>query len=128
MSSIYSHLKKMSPQLLVSNLEQSINFYTNKLGFNLAFSYENFYAAVGKDHFSIHLKSGKPLLKERMQKRDNQDIDLIFSVDKIEDLYLRALAESIEIVQPLRNMPYAKEFYIADPDGYILAFIEETKN
>ncbi len=128
MSSIYSHLKKMSPQLLVSDLEQSLNFYMGKLGFNLAFRYQNFYAAIGKDPFSIHLKLGKPLLKERMQKRNNQDIDLTFSVDDIEDLYLKVLAESIEIVQPLRNMPYAKEFYISDPDGYILAFIEETKN
>jgi hypothetical protein len=28
------------------------------------------------------------------------------------------------IVQPLRAMPYGKEFYIADPDGYILSFLE----
>ncbi|MCJ0742991.1 VOC family protein [Pedobacter montanisoli] len=128
MSSIYSHLKKMSPQLLVANLEQSLNFYTGKLGFNLAFRYQDFYAVLGKDPFSIHLKLGKPLQKERIQKRNNQDIDITFSVDNIEDLYLKVLAESIEIVQPLRSMPYAKEFYIADPDGYILAFIEETKN
>ena len=27
---------------------------------------------------------------------------------------------------PLRNMPYGREFYIRDPDGYILGFIQPT--
>jgi predicted enzyme related to lactoylglutathione lyase len=31
------------------------------------------------------------------------------------------------ITQPLRNMPYGTAFYMADPDGHILAFIEENK-
>jgi predicted enzyme related to lactoylglutathione lyase len=30
----------------------------------------------------------------------------------------------VQIVQPLREMPYGTEFYISDPDGYIISFIE----
>jgi hypothetical protein len=33
------------------------------------------------------------------------------------------LITAIEIIQPLRAMPYGKEFYIADPDGYIIGFL-----
>jgi len=29
--------------------------------------------------------------------------------------------QDVEIVQPLREMRYGKEFYIADPDGYVIA-------
>jgi hypothetical protein len=25
---------------------------------------------------------------------------------------------------PLRQMPYGKEFYVRDPDGYVLGFVE----
>jgi hypothetical protein len=25
---------------------------------------------------------------------------------------------------PLRSMPYGREFYVRDPDGYILGFVE----
>jgi len=36
------------------------------------------------------------------------------------------LSRSVEIIQPLGNRLYGKEFYIADPDGYILAFLEQS--
>jgi predicted enzyme related to lactoylglutathione lyase len=53
-------------------------------------------------------------------------IDITFSVDGIERLYEEVLNKSIEMIQPLRDMPYGREFYIADPDGNHLAFIETT--
>jgi catechol 2,3-dioxygenase-like lactoylglutathione lyase family enzyme len=53
-------IKSMSPQLLVSDIDRSIEFYTNTLAFELIFRYEYFYAGIGKDGCSIHLKSGTP--------------------------------------------------------------------
>ena len=52
----YSKIKKMSPQLLVADIDHSIEFYTKKLGFNVDFRYEDFYAGIIKDGYSIHLK------------------------------------------------------------------------
>jgi catechol 2,3-dioxygenase-like lactoylglutathione lyase family enzyme len=121
----YCKIKKMSPQLLVANIELSVDFYTKKLGFEVDFRYEDFYAGLIKDGCSIHLKSGKPLIEERENKRNNQDLDIVFSVDDVEHLYEIISDKSIELVQPLRHMPYGKEFYIADPDGYIISFLEE---
>lgn len=119
----YSTIKKMSPQFLVTDLERSIDFYMKTLGFDLDFRYEDFYAGIVKDGWSIHLKSGSPVRGERKSKRDNGDTDIVFSVDAIEELYDQLSNKSLEIVQPLREMPYGKEFYIADPDGYIVAFL-----
>ena len=116
-------IKSMSPQLVVSSLEQSIGFYTNKLGFDIDFQYEDFYAGIVKDGFNIHLKSGTPLAEERKHKRDNEDLDLVFSVSNVEELYDEYSSKSVNIIQPLRQMPYGKEFYITDPDGYILSFM-----
>ena len=116
----------MSPQLLVTDLDRSIEFYTKKLGFDIDFRYEDFYSGVIKDGHSIHLKSGKPSLEERQNRRDNEDLDIIFSVQDIEDLYEEYSARSVEFAQPLRDMAYGKEFYIADPDGYIIGFLEEV--
>jgi len=122
---IHSKIKKMSPQFLVSDIEHSIEFYTKKLGFDVEFRYEDFYAGVIKDGCSIHLKSGKPSIEERKNKRENIDLDIVFSVEGVENLYEEFVDRSIEIIQPLCDRPYGKEFYIADPDGYILAFLEE---
>jgi len=119
-------IKKMSPQFLVTDIEHSIDFYIKKLGFDLEFRYEDFYAGIIRDNYSIHLKSGKPSIEERKRKRENDDIDIVFSVEAVEDLYEEFVNKSVEIIQPLCDRPYGKEFYIADPDGYILAFLEEV--
>jgi len=119
--------KKMSPLLPVADIEHSIEFYINKLGFSLDFRYEDFYAGIVKDGHSIHLKcsappeSGAPAANDGKNK---DDLDIMFSVGDIERLYEYVLSQSIEIVQPLRDMPYGREFYIADPDGNRIAFIE----
>jgi len=121
-----SRIKKMSPQLLVSDLDSSMEFYTEKLGFDVDFRYENFYSGIIKEGCSIHLKLGNPVREERQNKRDNEDLDIVFSVQGIEDLYEEYSARSVEFTQPLRDMAYGKEFYVADPDGYILGFLEEV--
>ena len=122
----YSKIKKMSPQILVADIDRSIEFYTKKLGFNVDFRYEDFYAGVIKDGFSIHLKTGNPSSEERKNKRKNEHLDIVFSVEEVENLYIDFGNKSVEIIQPLCGRPYGKEFYITDPDGYILAFLEEA--
>ena len=121
---VYSKIKRMSPQFLVTDINRSVEFYTNKLGFEVDFHYEDFYSGIIKDGYSIHLKLVKPVIEERENKRKNEHLDLIFSVDDIEVLYERLRNQSVEVIQPLREMPYGKEFYISDPDGYIIAFME----
>ncbi len=123
---IYSKIKKMSPQLLVADIDRSIEFYTKKLSFEIDFRYEDFYAGIIKDCFSIHLKTGKPSIEERKNRKNNEDLDIIFSVEGIESLYEVISNKLVEFIQPLRNMPYGKEFYVEDPDGYIIAFLEEA--
>ena len=122
----YSKIKKMSPQLLVADIDHSIEFYTKKLGFDVDFRYEDFYAGIIKDGYSIHLKVNRPSIEERENRRTNDDLDIIFSVDGIEGLYEELLNKSVEFIQLLRDMPYGKEFYVADPDGNIIAFLEEA--
>ena len=122
----YSKIKEMSPQLLVADLDRSVKFYTKKLGFEIDFRYENFYVGIIKDGYSIHLKLGKPSIEERESRRNNEDLDIVFSVEGIESLYEELSNKSLEFTQSLRDMAYGKEFYIVDPDGYIIAFLEET--
>lgn len=103
-----------------------MHFITDKLGFKIDFRYEDFYAGINKDGHSIHLKSSGKLNIEAKQKRKvDDDVDIIFSVEGIEEMYENVVRKAVEIVQPLHEMPYGNEFYIADQDGYIIAFIEE---
>lgn len=67
--SVLLRIQKMSPRFLVTDLDHSIAFYKDKLGFELEFRYEDFYAGIIKDGCSIHLKTEKPSKEERENKR-----------------------------------------------------------
>jgi len=117
----------MSPQLLVANIARSIEFYTKKLEFEIDFCYKDFDAGVSKKGGSIRLKTGEYLAEERQNRRSNEDLDIVFSVENIENDYSKISDKSVEIIVPLREMDYSKEFYITDPDGYILPFSKEKR-
>ncbi len=116
----------MSPQLLVADIDRSLEFYTGKLGFDVDFRYDDFYVGIIKDGYSIHLKMSEALIQKSENRRNSEDLDIVFSVDGIEGLYEELSNKSVAFVQSLRDMPYGKEFYVADPDGNIIAFMEEA--
>jgi catechol 2,3-dioxygenase-like lactoylglutathione lyase family enzyme len=124
MSTTFPNIRSMSPLLLVADLDQSMAFYAEHLGFTIDFRYEDFYAGMVKGSFTIHFKCGKPDPAEREDRRKNEDLDLVFAVSAIGELYDAMKRGPVQIVQPLREMPYGTEFYISDPDGYIISFIE----
>jgi catechol 2,3-dioxygenase-like lactoylglutathione lyase family enzyme len=123
-TTVDSRIRTMSPQFIVSDIERSIEFYTKKLGFELDFRYENFYVGIVRDGFSVHLKSGRTLVAERKKKRLNEDLDIVFGVSGVDELYKEFVSKNVDIVKPVCDMPYGREFYAVDPDGYILAFLE----
>jgi catechol 2,3-dioxygenase-like lactoylglutathione lyase family enzyme len=123
----YSRIKKMSPQFHVVDIDRSVEFYTKVLGFDIDFRYEDFYAGIVKDGCSIHLKlMDSTSIEKSESRRLNENLDIVFLVDAIEDLYQELSNKPVTFVEPLRSMPYGKEFYIADPDGYVIAFLSEA--
>ena len=100
----FSKIKKMSPQLLVADIDRSIEFYTKKLGFDMDFRYEDFYAGIIKDGFSIHLKTGKPSIDERHNKKVNEHLDIIFSVEDIQKEYERLQKLGVKFSRPPTKM------------------------
>jgi predicted enzyme related to lactoylglutathione lyase len=124
MSAIFPTIKSMSPQFVVADLERSLSFYTRELGFEIDFRYDDFYAGIVRNGYTIHLKSGYGAFGKSTDKAENEHLDLYFSVEDIDILFESMKKRPINITQPLREMPYGREFYIADPDGYILGFLE----
>lgn len=120
----FPEFRTMSVQLVVADLGRSLAFYT-QLGFGEEFRYEDFYVGLYRDGHSIHLKTGTPAPEERQNRLENDHLDLLFSVRNIEHAYEHWLNNpAARIIVPLRSMPYGKEFYVADPDGYLLGFLE----
>ena len=116
----------ISPQFLVGDLDRTIAYYCEELGFELDFVYQSFYAAVSRDGFSIHLKHAPMLTGERDHRRQNEHLDAYISVSGIRALFSELQERSAHVIGPLEEQPWACiDFYVEDPDGYILCFSEQ---
>jgi catechol 2,3-dioxygenase-like lactoylglutathione lyase family enzyme len=112
----------LAPQFLVDDLGRSINYY-EKLGFTFGEPWEGFYAIGMLDGLELHLKEGPKNDDERRQRRANEHLDAAAGVDGIEAFYARCEANGVRIIKPLAETDWGtKDFYIEDPDGYILSF------
>ena len=123
-----AHLTGIAPQFLVHDLDRTIVYYCDKLGFALDFKYESFYAAVTRDGFAIHLKHGPRLAGEKEHRKQNEHLDAYISVSGIRSLFSDLEKRGAQVIKPLEERPWAcLDFYVEDPDGYILCFSESTE-
>jgi catechol 2,3-dioxygenase-like lactoylglutathione lyase family enzyme len=120
-----THLTGIAPQFLVEDLDRAIAYYRDKLGFELDFVYESFYASITRDGFAIHLKHGPVLAEEREHRKRNEHLDAYISVAGIRGLFNELETRGARVIKPLEERPWAcTDFYVEDPDGHILCFSE----
>ena len=118
-------IKTAAPQFLVDDLEASLAFYQERLGFTKDFVYEGFYAAVSRDGATIHLKCAPKLDAERSHRKAMQHLDAYVEVVDVPDLHDELVRRGAAIRTPLEKRPWgALDFQVEDPDGYILCFSE----
>jgi catechol 2,3-dioxygenase-like lactoylglutathione lyase family enzyme len=121
------HIDGIAPQFLVDDLNRAIAYYCDKLGFTLDFKYQSFYASVRRDGFAIHLKCAPKLAAERGHRKQNEHLDAHISVSGIQDLFSELDGRRAQVIRPLEQRPWGcLDFYVEDPDGYILCFSEKS--
>ncbi len=112
----------LAPQFLVDDLQRSIAYY-RKLGFEFGEPWNGFYAIGVLDGLELHLKDAPKNAEERKYRRDNEHLDAAAGVDGIEAFYDQCVANGVNIIKPLAATAWGtKDFYVEDPDGYILCF------
>ena len=115
-------LTSLAPQFLVDELERSIAYY-RKLGFTFGEPWEGFYAIGVLDGLELHLKEAPKNQAERQHRRENEHLDAVADVEGIEVFYEQCIANGATILKPLAATAWGtKDFYIDDPDGYIVCF------
>ena len=119
------HVTGISPQFLVSDLERATAYYCDKLGFELDFTYDSFYASVSRDGFAIHLKHCPQPSADRETRRREEHLDAYIAVTGIHALFSELNERGARVIKPLEQRPWAcLDFYVEDADGYILCFSE----
>lgn len=111
-----------APQFLVDNLARSIEYY-QRLGFAFGASWGGFYAIGRLDGLELHVKEAPKYDAERQHRREHEHLDAAAGVDGIEAFYAQCVANGARVIRPLTPTAWGtKDFYVEDPDGYIICF------
>ena len=116
------------PQLFVADIMASCAFFTDKLGFAVAFTYGEppFYAQVKRDAARINLRRVEPPLIDASLRDREQLLSASLTVaraDDIKALFLEFEAAGVTFFQALKREPWdARDFIVKDPDGNLLLF------
>jgi uncharacterized glyoxalase superfamily protein PhnB len=116
------------PQLFVTDIKRSCNFFREKLGFSVVFSYGDppYYAQVGRDAARLNLRHVEGPLIESMPRDREELLSVSMTVataDEIKLLFLEFQSAGIAFHQTLKKQPWgAKNFIVKDPDGNLLLF------
>jgi catechol 2,3-dioxygenase-like lactoylglutathione lyase family enzyme len=122
-----SSIRTAAPQFLVDEITKALSFYEERLGFNVDFVYQNFYASVSRDGATIHLKCAPKLVAERELRKSGEHLDAYLDVSGVDEFHEELTRRGVQILRSLTQRPWGRrEFYIEDPDGYILCFSEEA--
>jgi len=122
-----ARLTGIAPQFLVDDLDTVIGYYRDKLGFGVDFCYDSFYAGVSRDGFAIHLKCAPKTLSDRAHRKQHEHLDAYISVTGVAALHDELCLRGAHIIRSLEARPWScADFYVEDPEGYILCFSEPT--
>jgi catechol 2,3-dioxygenase-like lactoylglutathione lyase family enzyme len=116
------------PQIFVSNISASCDFFTAKLGFAVAFTYGEppFYAQVKRDSARLNLRHvDRPVIDAALRDREEllSASLTVASAGEIEALFAEFQAADVPFFQTLKQQPWgARNFIVRDPDGNLLLF------
>jgi uncharacterized glyoxalase superfamily protein PhnB len=122
-------ITSFAPQMLVDDLDRAIKFYSDVLGFSFGPTWGGFYAIGEREGFQVHLKCAPKTVADRTNRRQHEHLDVYASVIGVDALYDSCKAKSATILKPLERRPWGtKDFYLEDPEGYIIAFGESDRS
>jgi uncharacterized glyoxalase superfamily protein PhnB len=116
------------PQLLVADIKRSCDFFHEKLGFSLVFTYGDppYYAQVRRDAARLNLRCVEGPILESMVRDREELLSVSMTVattDEIKLLFLEFRSAGVTFHQTLKKQPWgAKNFSVKDPDGNLLLF------
>jgi uncharacterized glyoxalase superfamily protein PhnB len=116
------------PHLFVADIERSCEFFCEKLGFSLEFSYGSppYFAQVSRDMARLNLRCVEGPVVNAMSRDREELLSASMTVAtalEIKLLLLEFQSAGVTFHQKLKKQPWgAKNFVVKDPDGNLLLF------
>lgn len=123
----------MIPELTVSDINQTKDFYINKLGFNLEYEREDeqfVFLSYNESQFMFEQIHQTDWNTGELEYPFGQGINFSIGALNVYDLYQKVVACDIKLFRQLQEAIYKcgneeiteVQFLIQDPDGYLLRF------
>jgi catechol 2,3-dioxygenase-like lactoylglutathione lyase family enzyme len=117
-------IKRISPMLAVANMDETVAFYCDVLGFSVVKKFPE-YAIVERDGATIHFM---PAADESVLKAVRGHTDIYIEVENIAALWAHVQKFKGQYrVRELFDQPYGMtEFHIGDPNGCLVFVGQKT--
>ena len=113
------------PQLYVRDVTVSCDFYSQMLGFSVAFTYGEppFYGQVFRDTARLNFRQVDNPVIDPVRRDGEQLLAASITLDDAEPLFAEYERAGVDFFQRLRLEPWgARTFIVRDPDGNLLLF------
>ncbi len=138
-------LNKLSPNFKVENIQKTVAFYQENLGFKLIMavpeSQDDVHTSLDRNAEYVYASMSKDNVNFMFQRSDSFEQDIIFAqnstdstsvafymeISDIDSLYQFLKNNKLEITDIKTTWYGMKEFYLKDLNGYILGFAEGVK-
>jgi lactoylglutathione lyase len=129
-------LNSLTPNLMVNDVEETIEYYTDVLGFTLLMTVPETgkldWAMVKRNDVVIMFQTKKRLssgLPRMASEKPGGGLTFYIKVDRISEIHEELYNNEAEIISDLESTFYNTiEFSVVDVNGYILTFSEEQEN
>ena len=127
------HVKKLTPNLIVSRVERSLEFYEGVLGFTRGMTVPEqppfVFASVTSGPVEIFFNDRSTVTKESPQMGGlafGGGNTMFIEVTGVDAAYER-IKPHAQVVMPIVTQWYGvREFAVVDPDGYVITFAERV--
>jgi catechol 2,3-dioxygenase-like lactoylglutathione lyase family enzyme len=130
--------QRLTPELDVSDLQTSLAFYVDTLGFRICFERpEEGFAFLERDGACLMLESatgpGRRFRTAPLDHPYGRGVNFQIEVDDVDALYERVVHSGLTPLIVLEERWYRqddresgnRQFVVADPDGYLLRFFSD---
>jgi len=118
-SGIRATFEHANPILCVANLQRSVQYYVEVLGFANAEWGGDDFTCVSRDGAAIYLSEAD---------QGHSGTWVWIGVSNTELLHEEYKSKGASILQPPENFPWACEMKVGDPDGHVLRFGSDPKD
>ena len=105
-------IENIIPILRVQNLQASLCYYQQILGFAVSWSGDGF-AGIERDGWHIYLAEGD---------QGQPGTWLWIGVHDLDSLFQECQSRGANIRGEITSNPWAREFHVEDPDGHVMRF------